>query len=266
MQALQTRLPANFAPKLGLILGSGLSEIANQMTHAVSIAYADIPGLQTGSVHSHKSLMIAGYLNDKPIICMSGRLHYYEGAAATAIQLLVRLIKRLGADTVIVTGAVGSLRLEMQPGEVVMLSDHINLQGCNPLVGVNDEAIGARFPDMQHAYDITYRTLLKKIAADNHITLHEGIYISVLGPSLETPAEIRAFRLLGADVIGMSVVPEVIVARHCGLKVIGLMAVSNFAVGLTEQPIDHSGIIQYAHKAGSKLSTLIKKLIVEITV
>jgi xanthosine phosphorylase len=119
---------------------------------------------------------------------------------------------------------------------------------------------------MQHAYDITYRTHLKKIAADNHITLHEGIYISVLGPSLETPAEIRAFRLLGADVIGMSVVPEVIVARHCGLKVIGLMAVSNFAVGLTEQPIDHSGIIQYAHKAGSKLSTLIKKLIVEITV
>jgi xanthosine phosphorylase len=251
----------NFFPKIGIILGSGLGSIADQLTNSITIPYQAIPGLHSGEVSGHASLLVLGYLNDVPVVCLKGRLHLYEGATYSSIRTLVRIVKQLGAETLIVTCAAGSLREDVGPGEVMMLNDHINFQPGNPLLGPNDESIGARFVSMENAYDEGLRDVMTGIAARLDISVPEGVYLSVLGPTFETPAEIRAFRTMGADAVGMSVVSEVIIARHCGLRVLGLAAITNLAVGLSLEKVTHEGTLQYGELTARKLIKLIPEFV-----
>lgn len=257
MQVINRYVPRGFAPKVAMILGSGLSSIAEQITNAVSIPYQAIPGLHGGSVAGHASLMVMGYLNDVPVICMRGRLHLYEGTSPEAVRVLIRIIKHLGCHTLVVTGAVGSMRPEAGPGELMMITDHINFHPLNPLVGPNDESEGPRFFAMDDAYDPGLQELMLNSASKLGITLHKGVYISVMGPSFETPAEIRAFKQWGADVVGMSVVPEVIIARHSGIKVACVTAITNAAAGMSAEQISHEGTLQFGEIAARKLTKLI---------
>ena len=263
MQAIRKFAP-NFAPKLGIILGSGLSDIAEQLENPITIPYQAIPGLQAGAVAGHASLLMMGHLNGVPVVCMKGRLHLYEGTPYESIRTFVRLIKQLGASSLVITCAAGSLRPEVGPGEVMMINDHINFQPGNPLQGKNDESIGPRFVSLENAYDLEYREILTSVAKKLQIPLPQGVYISVLGPSFETPAEIRAYKMLGADAVGMSVVAEVILARHCGLRVACIAAITNLAVGLSKEKVTHDVTLQYGEVASRKLVKLIPEFVKDI--
>lgn len=264
IQAIR-RFAPNFRPKVGIILGSGLGPLAEEIQSPITIPYQAVPGLVSGHILGHASLLILGYLQDVPVICLKGRLHRYEGIDFTAINTLIRIVKYLGADSLIITAAAGSLRPEIGPGEILLINDHINFQPGNPLLGPNDESIGPRFVSLENAYDPGMRDIFKAQAEKCHFNLPEGVYISVLGPSFETPAEIRAFRTLGADVVGMSVVSEVIIARHCGLHVAGLTAVTNLAVGLSAEKVTHEVTLRNAEVSGRKLTKLISASIQEIS-
>lgn len=270
MATLQDAVSAvrKFAPdfygKIGMILGSGLSSIAEQLTNATTIPFQAIPGLHAGTVAGHSSLLVLGQLNGVPVICLKGRLHVYEGTPYDSIRTLVRLVKMLGAETLIVTGAAGSLRADVGAGEVMLLNDHINLHPGNPLVGPNDESFGPRFVGMENAYDPGLREIMQKVAARLGFNVPEGVYMSVLGPMFETPAEIRSYRILGADSIGMSVVPEVILARHCGMRVLGLAAITNLAAGLSDEKITHEGTLQFGEIAARKLIKMIPEFVKEL--
>jgi xanthosine phosphorylase len=254
----------NFVPKVGMILGSGLGSITDSIENPITIPYQAIPGLHSGAVAGHASLMVMGYLQGIPVVCMKGRLHLYEGISLDCVRTFVRIIKQLGAATVIITGAAGSLRREMEAGEVMLIDDHLNFQPNNPLVGANDESIGPRFVSLENAYDDGLRQQFLDVAQRINIMVHEGVYLSLSGPSFETPAEIRAFAQLGADAVGMSVVPEVIIARHCGLKVVGLAAITNLAVGLSTEKVTHDGTLHYADVAARKLTKLIPEFVKDI--
>ncbi len=256
MQVIHQRLP-QFRAKIAMILGSGLASVADEISNPVAIPYQSIPGLQIGRVSGHPSLLVMGRMNDIPVICLKGRLHLYEGTPPEMLQILIRILKHLGCEVLIVTGASGSLRPEVGPGEIMAISDHINLQPGNPLVGPNDESVGPRFVSLEDAYDPGLRSLLKEVGTRLGFAIHEGVYLSTLGPIFETPAEIRAFRMLGGDAIGMSVVPEVILARHCGIQVVGLAAITNLAVGLGTEKVTHEGTLN----AGERLSRVLSKLI-----
>ncbi|RDI42404.1 purine-nucleoside phosphorylase [Aquicella lusitana] len=263
MQVIQRYVPKGFNPRIGMILGSGLSSLAEQIVNPVSVPYQAIPGLQTGNVAGHASLLVMGYLNDVPVVCLRGRLHLYEGVSYDSIRLLVRIVRKLGCNIFIVTGAAGSLREETEPGELMMINDHINFHPGNPLVGPNDETIGPRFLAMDDAYDIDLQDIMQTAADKLNITLHRGVYISTLGPSFETPAEIRAFKRWGADAVGMSVVPEVILARHCGMRVACVAAITNLAAGLSKEKISHDGTLHFGELAARKLTKLIPEFIKE---
>lgn len=253
----------NFAPKYGIILGSGLSSIAEQLVDPITIPYQAIPGLTTGGVAGHASLLVMGKLNDIPVVCMKGRIHLYEGVPYEPVRILVRIIKALGAHTLIVTGAAGSLREDIGPGELMRIDDHLNFHPGNPLVGPNDESVGPRFFSLDHAYDPELGATLKKVADRLGYPLFSGVYLSTLGPCFETPAEIRAYRTLGADAVGMSVVPEVILARHCGLRVAGIAAITNLAAGMSSENITHDGTLHFGEIAARKLVKLIPAFIKE---
>lgn len=258
------RFAPNFYPKMGIILGSGLSSLAEQIVDPITIPYQAIPGLSTGSVSGHASLMVLGHLGGIPVVCLKGRIHMYEGMNYDPMRLLVRLVKQMGAHTLIITGAAGSLQEEVGAGELMRISDHINFHPGNPLVGPNDESIGPRFVNMDQVYDVALAETLDNVASRLGITLYSGVYMSVLGPMFETPAEIRAYRVLGADAIGMSVVPEAILARHCGLHVVGLAAIVNLASGMSAEKISHEGTLHYGEIAARKLVKLIPAFIKEV--
>jgi len=263
MNAIRRYAP-NFYPKIGLILGSGLSSVADQISNPITLPYQAIPGLTAGSVQGHASLMLLGELNGVPIVCMKGRLHLYEGATYDSLQTFIRIIKQLGCHTVIITGAAGSMRPDVGPGELMSIYDHINLQPGNPLVGANNEAIGPRFVSLENAYDLDLREILFSTASNLNINLYEGVYLSVLGPSFETPAEIRAYQMLGGEAVGMSVVPEVILARHCGLRVAAIAAITNFAVGLSNEKVTHEITLQYGEQVARKLSKIIPAYVQDV--
>lgn len=256
LAAIQTKKPG-FRAKTGVILGSGLGDIAEKITDTTVIDYADLPGFPVSTVVGHTGRLYLGYLHGVPIVCLQGRIHYYEGIDYEKMRLLIRTIKLLGCDTLIVTNAAGSLRESVGIGHIVAITDHINFQGHNPLVGKNDDAYGERFHSMENAYDSHLREKLHQAAKAANVTLHEGVYMAVLGPSFETPAEIRAYRILGADLIGMSTVSDVILARHCGLKVIGISAVTNLAAGMCDEPISHKITLEGAARAAEKMSAVI---------
>ncbi len=263
MSAIRKYAP-KFKPKIGLILGSGLGSIADQLSNPITIPYQAIPGIHSGAVAGHASLLVMGYLQDVPVVCLKGRLHLYEGASYESIRTLVRIVHNLGASVLVVTGAAGSLRVEMGAGEIMLINDHLNFQNGNPLVGPNDESVGPRFVSLENAYDRDLRERVLEISKRLKIMVQEGVYISLLGPSFETPAEIRAYRTLGADAVGMSVVPEVIIARHCGLEVVGLCAITNLAVGLSLEKVTHEMTLRYGELGARKLVKLINEFVKEV--
>lgn len=256
---------SGFQPKLGIILGSGLANIADRITDSISIPYTELPGFPVSSVIGHHGKMILGYLNKTPVVCCQGRVHLYEGMQGKDFKTFIRTLKCLGCHTLIMTNAVGSLNKSVKAGQLVLISDHINLHPMNPLSGPNDEEFGPRFFAMDDAYDPGIRHILQQTAKKLSIPLIEGVYISVLGPNFETPAEISAFRQLGADVVGMSTIPEVIVARHCGLKVAVISVVTNLAAGLSDEPITHEGTVHFAAKASENLGQLLESAVEKMT-
>lgn len=264
MQVIRRYAPSHFVPKVGIVLGSGLSSLAEQITNSVSIPYQAVPGLQHGSVAGHASLLVMGQLNGMPIVCLRGRLHLYEGASYAAIATLVRIVKQLGCNFFIITCAVGSMHEKALPGDLMMITDHINFQPGNPLIGPNDETIGPRFVSLDDAYDIGLQEIIAAAALRLNLPLHRGVYLATLGPSFETPAEIRAFKKWGADVVGMSVVPEVILARHCGMRVGCLAAITNHAAGLSAEKLTHEGTLQFGELAARKLIKLVPEFLKEI--
>lgn len=263
VDVIRARAP-DFAPRVGLILGSGLGGIATAIEQVAAIDYADLPGFPRPSIKGHAGRVVLGRLGGIEVACLRGRVHLYEGVPAAAVNVLPRTLKALGCELVILTNAAGSLRPEIEPGAIALIEDHINLLGQNPLVGPNDDAIGPRFPDMSEVYDRGLRERAWAVAARLKMPLRSGVYLATLGPSFETPAEIRAFRTLGADLVGMSTVPEAISARHCGLKVLGLSVVTNLAAGLGEQALSHEQTLAVAAEAADRLQQLLLALLEEI--
>jgi xanthosine phosphorylase len=214
-------------------------------------------------VPGHASTLVLGYLQGTPVVCLRGRLHLYEGTDYEAIRILVRIVKLLGCETLLVTCAAGSLNPDVAPGELMMINDHINFHPGNPLSGPNDDSFGPRFVSMDDAYNSILQELMEEAANKLNIPLERGVYLCTLGPSFETPAEIRAFKILGADAVGMSVVPEVIIARHCGLRVACVAAITNAAAGMSEEKISHEGTLHFGEIAARKLVKLIPAFIKE---
>ncbi len=250
-------LRPGFAPRIALILGSGLGRIAERIEDGSAISYGELPGFPVPSVEGHAGQLVLGRLAGVPVACLQGRVHLYEGAAPSAIAGLVRPLKLIGCEALAVLSAAGSLRADVGPGRLMLVTDHINLQGGNPLAGPNDARFGPRFPDLSAVYDMDLRRRLLAAALDLKIDLAEGVYAAVLGPSFETPAEIRAFRLLGADAVGMSMVPEVTVARHCGLPVAGVCLITNLAAGMTGGALSHDQTLAVAEAGAGDLSRLL---------
>jgi xanthosine phosphorylase len=254
---IRNLVPAHFTPRVALILGSGLGELAQQMMDAVSINFDALPGFPISTVHGHAGELVLGTLSGVPVACMKGRGHFYEGYGMGVMTSAIRTLKLLGCEMLFVTNAAGSLRLDVGPGALVTLTDHINFLPGTPLIGANDERFGPRFFSMANAYDSDLRALLQQTAAGAGIDLHEGVFVACPGPNFETAAEIRAMARLGADVVGMSVVPEVISARHCGIKVVALSVITNLAEGLGDIELSHEQTLKYAALGSSEMATLI---------
>jgi len=253
---IRARKPG-FAPRVAMILGSGLGVLAEQMQDAVAIGFDELPGFPISTVHGHAGELILGTLAGVEVVCMKGRGHFYEGYGMGVMTSAVRTLKLLGCEMLFVTNAAGSLRADVDAGSLVAITDHINWLPGTPMIGPNDERFGPRFFSMANAYDSDIRDLVKATAASKNITLHEGVFIAYPGPNFETAAEIRAMARLGADTVGMSVVPEVVSARHCGLKVTGVSVITNLAEGMSPFPLSHEQTLKYAAIGAKDLVVLI---------
>jgi len=245
-------------PRFGLVLGSGLGGLVERIAVDASIAYAELPGFPAPAVAGHAGRLVLGRLGTVPVACLAGRVHAYEGDSAPPLRLMIRTLKAIGCEALVLTNAAGSLDPSYGPGSLVLVDDHINLQGSNPLVGPNDDDWGPRFPDMSAAYDAGLRQVLLDRAAAAGIALARGVYAAWLGPTFETPAEIRALRTLGATLVGMSTVPEVIVARHCGLRCAAVSMVTNLAAGMAEHSLSHAHTLAQAEAAAPRLVALLE--------
>ncbi|OGI04393.1 MAG: purine-nucleoside phosphorylase [Candidatus Melainabacteria bacterium GWF2_37_15] len=252
--------PLGIKPDIGIILGSGLGQLANEID-GIKIPYAEIPGFKTSTIQGHAGNLIVGTLNSKSIIAMQGRLHYYEGHTFQEIVYPVRVMKLLGVKTLIVTNAAGGINKSFTPGDLMIIEDHINLTGNNPLIGPNIDSLGVRFPDMSEAYSKNFIDIAEQSAKKLGINLRKGVYIAVTGPSYETPAEIRMFRSLGAEAVGMSTVPEVIAARHAGMDILGISCITNMACGILDQPLCHEEVIQVTKKVEKDFVALVKEVV-----
>ena len=248
-------------PKIGLVLGSGLGAFADSLTGAVRVPYAQIPKFPCSTAIGHAGQMVIGNAGDIPVAAMQGRVHLYEGYSAQEVTFPIRVFGRMGVRAVILTNAAGGINLSYSQGVLVLIRDHINLQGANPLVGPNDDRFGGRFPDMTHAYVKEYRAIARDEAAKLNITLHEGVYAGLLGPSYETPAEIQYLRRIGADLVGMSTVAEVIAARHMGIKVLAISCVTNMAAGILDQPLSHAEVMETGERVKTTFESLLRAVL-----
>jgi len=256
---LETVLPAR--PKIAIILGSGLGAFADELSASVSIPYADIPDWPRSTAIGHAGRLVAGKINGIDVVVLAGRVHLYEGYTPQQVTFGIRVLALLGIQSLIVTNAAGGIASTLGRGGLVLISDHINLQGSNPLIGPNDEALGARFPDMTEAYSKAYRAVAQKVAHDLGFTFPEGVYAALTGPSYETPAEIRYLRAIGADLVGMSTVPEVIVANHMGVKVLGISVVTNLAAGISKEKLSHKEVLETGEQVRGRLVKFLKALL-----
>ncbi len=250
-------------PQIGLILGSGLGALAEMIQQADSVPYTAVPHFAPSTVEGHAGRLVVGLLEDQPVMVMQGRSHYYEGYSMQQITLPIRVMQLLGIRTLIVTNASGGLSPDFRPGDVMLITDHINLigmAGLSPLRGPNDTSLGPRFPDMSEAYDKNLRDLALRVAAEQNITLRQGVYVCLAGPSFETPADLRFLRMIGADAVGMSTVPEVTVARHAGIQVLGLAGISNVAVVEpgSAPPTTHEEVLEAGYVLVPKLMAIIR--------
>lgn len=248
-------------PEFGLILGSGLGELAEEIENAVVIDYADIPNWGQSTVVGHAGKLVYGELSGRKVLALQGRFHFYEGNPIEVVTFPVRVMKALGCQGLVVTNAAGGIGYG--PGTLMTITDHINFTGQNPLIGENLDDFGPRFPDMSDAYTATYRQIANQVANRLGIKLEGGVYIGVTGPTYETPSEIRAFKTMGADAVGMSTVPEVIVAAHSGMKVLGISAITNFAAGFQSE-LNHEEVVEVTQGIKENFKTLIKEILVEL--
>jgi purine-nucleoside phosphorylase len=248
-------------PTLAVVLGSGLGAFADELTDRVDFPYAEIPGWPVATAIGHAGRLIVGKLCSLEVAVMAGRAHLYEGHSQAQVTHGVRVLRALGVSSMVFTNAAGGINLMLERGGLVLISDHINLQGSNPLVGPNDDASGPRFPDMSEAYSLEFREVGRRVAAELCIPMTEGVYAAMLGPSYETPAEIRMLRTMGADVVGMSTVPEVIVANHIGMRVLGISCVTNMAAGILPQKINHEEVLETGAMVRETLVRYLKALL-----
>jgi len=251
-------------PSIGLILGSGLGVLADEIQNPVKINYNEIPNFPVSTVEGHAGCLVLGELEGKMVVAMQGRFHYYEGYTQQEITFPVRVMKALGVNTIVVTNAAGGANTNFKPGDLMLIKDHINLSGNNPLIGKNDQRLGSRFPDMSTAYTTKYINVVKECAKELNIELQEGVYAFFSGPTYETPAEVKMARILGADAVGMSTAPEVIVASHSGMEVIGISCITNMAAGILDQPLDHEEVIETTQKVKAEFLSLVKSVVKHI--
>ena len=250
----------DFVPEVGIILGSGLGDFADKF-ESVKISYNDIPGFQPSHVEGHKGQLVFADIDGKKVVMMQGRYHFYEGHSMQTVTYPVKVMKKLGVKTLIVTNAAGSTSKKMEPGELMLICDHLNLMGTNPLIGANDNELGPRFPDMSEVYKKGLRAVAKEKANEIGFSLKEGVYAAVCGPSYETPAEIKMLCTLGADAVGMSTAPEAIVANYCGINVLGISCLTNYAAGVSDTPLAHSEVIETADRVKEKFQKLLLETI-----
>lgn len=257
---IRQRLPEGFDAGTAIILGSGLGGLGDALTDAVALPYGEIPGFAQSTAPGHRGCLLAGRLAGQKVLCLQGRFHRYEGHSFETIVFPIRVLRLLGVCTLLVTNAAGGINTAYSVGDLMFIADHINLMGGNPLVGPNLDAFGERFFDMGTAYTPALRALAKACAAGQGLCLREGVYLAVTGPSYETPAEIRAFRALGADAVGMSTVPEVLCARHCGMDILGISLITNLAAGVTDAVLTGEEVIE----AGSRAAAVMERLVTDV--
>jgi purine-nucleoside phosphorylase len=260
-RAIQAR--SALRPVVGLVLGSGLGGFAQALDKPAAMPYRDIPHFPTSTAIGHKGELVLGTSGGVPVAVMAGRVHLYEGYRPEQVVFPVRVLARLGVKVLILTNAAGSVNVNYKPGELMVISDHINLMGVNPLIGPNEDELGPRFFDMSEAYDPALRDIAEKACWKAGVTVRHGVYVAVAGPSYETPAEIRAFRTLGADAVGMSTVPEVIAARHMGLRVLAISCITNLAAGVSKKKLDHLEVLEVGRKVQASLNDVLGRIIQE---
>ena len=255
------RQASEVEPRVGLVLGSGLGGLAEEIEERVEIPYGEIPGWPSSTAVGHAGVLVLGRIGEVPLAVLRGRAHLYEGVPAERAVFGVRVLAKLGIRTLVVTNAAGAVNESFRPGLLVLISDHINLQGTSPLVGPNDDGLGPRFPDLSDAYDPELRAAAREAAERLGIEVGEGVYTAWLGPQFETPAEIRFFRAIGGDLAGMSTVPEVIAARHAGVRCLGISVVTNMAAGVTEGKLGHEEVLEVGAESSPQLTALLRDLL-----
>ncbi len=251
-------------PKIGLVLGSGLGAFADSLTNATRVPYSEIPAFPRSTAIGHAGQMVLGNAGDIAVAAMQGRVHLYEGYSPQEVTFPIRVFGRMGIRAVVLTNAAGGINLGYSQGALVVIRDHINLQGSNPLVGRNDDRFGVRFPDMSQAYSRAYRQIAREEAAKLKIPQHEGVYAGLLGPSYETPAEIEYLRRIGADLVGMSTVAEVIATRHMGMEVLAISCVTNMAAGILDQPLSHAEVMETGERVKTTFEALLRAVLPRI--
>ena len=251
-------------PAVALVLGSGLGALAERIENPLIVSYDELPGFPVPTIEGHAGRLVIGDLGGCTVACMQGRMHLYEGHDPRDLAIPVRLLHGIGCRTLLLTNAAGSLHEDMPPGSLMMITDHINFTGISPLAGPNDAAVGPRFFDMTRAYDPELQALLRDAAAREGIDLHEGVYFFCLGPNFETPAEIRAIRVLGGDAVGMSTVPECLAAVHCGMRVAAVSTITNLAAGMTGNALSHAETLSESAEAASRLERLIRRFLAQL--
>lgn len=256
---IQKQLTAE--PSIGMILGSGLGVLAEKIENPVTVTYSEIPHFPVSTVSGHKGQLVAGTLEGRQVIAMQGRFHYYEGYSMQQVTFPVRVMKKLGVTSLIVTNASGGINQNFMPGDLMVITDHINNMGHNPLIGSNDDESGPRFPDMSAVYDRSYIKHAEACAANLNITIQKGVYVGNTGPTYETPAEVNMLRVLGGDAVGMSTVPEVIVSSHTGLRVLGISCISNMAAGIMDQPLTHDEVMKTTANVREDFLRFVRELV-----
>ncbi len=254
----------NFNPQIGVILGSGLGDIVEKLEVKYSISYSDIPGFQKSTVQGHAGKLVFVEINGKRCVFMQGRYHFYEGHSMQVVTYPIKVMKKIGVEKLIITNAAGAVNKSFQPADLMIIKDHINLLGTNPLIGKNDDTLGTRFPDMSEVYKKDLIELAKKCAKEWGIQPRVGVYAACTGPSYETPAEVNMLRTLGADAVGMSTVPEAIVANYCGIDVLGISCLTNYAAGILMYPLSHQEVIESANQAKERFQNLLLAVLKEI--